>query len=132
MAGERDLDRLLLGLRPTLIAGEFVFMSFSESHYGDHSELEPIASMMEDEGLTLVVPRAKADERKLRYESVFSCITLSIHSSLDAVGLTAAFSGILAEQGISANVVAGYHHDHIFVPASLVEKALSAINRLSR
>jgi hypothetical protein len=119
-------------MSPVLMAGEFVFLSFSDAHYGDYSDLTPVASMIEGEGLTLVIPREKADERELRYDSVFRQITLSIHSSLEAVGLTASFSRALADCGVSSNVIAGYFHDHIFVPASLAEVALAAIEDLSR
>ena len=93
--------------------------------------MEPIAAVTEREGLTLVIPKSKADESGISYESVFRCITLTVHSSLDAVGLTAAFSSKLAEHGISANVVAGYFHDHIFVQRELAEKAIEAIGELT-
>ena len=78
---------------------------------GDHSEMEPIAAFSENEGLTLVVPKSKADSHGLGYGSAFKCITLKIHSSLEAVGLTAAISTKLTEYNVSANVIAGYYHD---------------------
>lgn len=130
--GENDLGKLLAAMSPTLVPGEFVFCSFENSVYGDHAELEPIAAFSEQEGLTLVIPRAKADHQKIGYESIFRCITLKVHSSLDAVGLTAAFSNKLTEHGISANVIAGYFHDHIFVQAELAEAAIEAISELTR
>ena len=131
MTGEKNLDKLLSAMSPALIAGEFVFCSFEKACYGDHSELDPIAAFTESEGLTLVIPKSKADEHGIKYESVFRCITLTVHSSLDAVGLTAAFSSKLAEHGISANVMAGYFHDHIFVQNKLAEKAIAAIGELT-
>jgi len=132
MSGEKNLDRLLRALSPELITGEFVFCSFEKARYGDHSDLEPIAAVSESEGLTLIIPKSKADEHHLKYGSVFKGITLDVHSSLDAVGLTAAFSRKLAEHGISANVIAGYFHDHIFVQNELAEKAIAALSELSR
>jgi hypothetical protein len=132
MIGEKSLSKLLPAMSPALIAGEFVFCSFEKARYGDHPDLEPIATVSENEGLTLVIPKSRADERKIEYESVFRCITLNVHSSLDAVGLTAAFSSKLTEHGISANVVAGYFHDHIFVQKKHAEKAIEAINELTR
>ena len=132
MIGEKILDKLLRAMSPTLIAGEFVFCSFAKARYGDHSDLDPIAAVTESEGLTLVIPKSKADQRGLEYESVFRGITLNVHSSLDAVGLTAALSRRLAEHGISANVIAGYFHDHIFVQNKLAEEAIATINELSR
>lgn len=130
MSGERSLDKLLASLSPVLIDGEFVFLTFADARYGDRAELDPVAAVSENEGLTLVVPRSKADEHGLEYESVFRRITLTVHSSLDAVGLTAAFASKLTEHGISANVVAGYFHDHIFVPCDEAEKAISALAEL--
>ena len=127
MNGESDLKTLLASMSPKLVDGEFVFCTFPDAGYGDHSELDPVAAIKESEGLALVLPRSKADDRSLPYESVFRQITLMIHSSLDAVGLTAAVASRLADHGISANVVAGYYHDHIFVPVEAAEQALGAL-----
>ncbi|MEM0912593.1 MAG: ACT domain-containing protein [Pseudomonadota bacterium] len=130
MVGETNLERLLKSMQPTLIEGEFVFISIANATYGDLSHLQPIAMFCEEEGMTLVVPKASAEKAGLPYESVFKCITLKIHSSLDAVGLTAAFSNRLASEGISANVFAGYYHDHIFVQQDNAEKALQALQSM--
>jgi hypothetical protein len=132
MPGERHLRNLLTNLSPELVAGEFVFCSFHNSSYGEHVDLEPIASVNESEGLTLVIPRSIAEDRGLSYETVFKGITLNAHSSLEAVGLTVAFAHKLAEHGIAANVLAGYYHDHIFVPREYAEKAMKALEELAR
>ncbi len=131
MAGEKDLEKLLGSMSPELLDGEYVFCTFQNAQYGDYSELEPIAGVKEAEGLTLIIPRILADKNQISYESVFKGITLTIHSSLDAVGLTAAFSGKLSEHGISANVVAGYYHDHLFVPSQQAERAMAALNEFA-
>ena len=132
MTGEHDLQTLLTNMSPDLIEGEFVFCCFKDKAYGDHEALQPIGAFIEDEGLTLIAPRGKADEQGVVYDSVFRCITLRVHSSLDAVGLTAALSAKLMEHGISANVVAGYHHDHIFVQRDCAQRALDALGELGR
>lgn len=132
MTGERNLEKLLKSMSPELINGEYVFCTFQNARYGDCGDLEPIASFSESEGLTLVIPKAKADEKNIEYESVFKKITLSVHSSLDAVGLTAAFSNKLAEHGISANVIAGYYHDHLFIQTEFTERAMEALDEFSR
>jgi hypothetical protein len=132
MLGEKNLDKLLSAMSPALMTGEFVFCSFENSRYGDHAELEPVAAVTENEGLTLVVPKSQADQHRLEYNSVFKGITLNVHSSLEAVGLTAAFSRKLTEHGISANVIAGFYHDHIFVQSELAESAITALNELTR
>ena len=130
MTGEIELKKLLATMSPALITGEFVFLTFENAGYGDHADLHPIAAFTEAEGLTLVIPKSEADSHALSYESVFKQITLRVHSSLDAVGLTAAFSQKLAEHGISANVIAGYFHDHIFVQIKDAQKAIAALSEL--
>ena len=132
MAGEKNLENLIKSMSPELIDREYVFCTFRDARYGDYSDLEPVAAISESEGLTLVVPKSRADEKNLAYESVFKEITLKIHSSLDAVGLTAAFSNKLTEHGISANVIAGYYHDHIFVQSESAESAMEALGDLAR
>jgi hypothetical protein len=127
MSGESDLRKLLASLQPRLLAGEYIFCSFPDANYGDHRELQPFAAIEEPEGLTLVVPRALADRANMSYDAVFRGITLSAHSDLEAVGLTAALSGRLADRGLSANVIAGYFHDHIFVQSRFAEQAMAAL-----
>jgi len=131
VTGETDLATMLSTLSPKLIDGDYVFCTFPDAAYGDHLELEPIASIHEREGLTLIVTQSRADQRGLTYASVFKGITLTVHSSLDAVGLTAAFSTKLTEHGISANVVAGFYHDHIFVQQEDAAKAMSALGEFA-
>jgi|TARA_B110000444_G_scaffold190809_1_gene180505 hypothetical protein len=130
MAGEEDLDTLLVLLEPSLLPGDFVFCTAANLKYGDFAELQPLASYQEEEGLTLVLAKQSADVAGLAYDSVFNCITLMVHSSLDAVGLTAAVSGKLAANGISSNVMAAYHHDHVFVPENKAQLALQLLAEL--
>lgn len=131
MPGETNLAILLASLRPRLAVGDFVFCSVPGARYGDHLELEPIACCMEPEGLTLVVPKKNADANNISYETVFKAITLQVHSSLNAVGLTAAVASKLTEHGISANVVAGYFHDHVLVQRDQAVNALAALADLA-
>ena len=131
MSGETDLQKLVAGLKPRLLAGEFVFVCLADARYGDYAELEPVASYREDEGLTLVVPRARALAAGLETSESLRAITLDIHSSLEAVGLTALIATALAERGISANVLAGYFHDHVYVPTRRADEALSALESLA-
>ncbi|MEM7358872.1 MAG: ACT domain-containing protein [Pseudomonadota bacterium] len=131
MSGEQDLKKLLASIEPQLLEADYVFCSFPNSKYGDHAELQPIASCLEEEGLSLVIPKQQADENDIVYESVFRGISLKVHSSLDAVGLTAAISASLTQRNISANVIAGYFHDHIFVQREFAESAMDALSELS-
>jgi len=127
LTGDTDLKKILATLSPALDSREYVFCTFRNSVYGDYAELKPIASFMETEGLTLVLEKSSADREGIDYQAVFKRITLNVHSSLQAVGLTAAVSSLLAEQGISANMIAAYCHDHIFVGAADAERALALL-----
>lgn len=128
MAGIKDLDILLSSIDPILDERSFVFCTFPEFHWDDVHQLNPIGFFHEKEGLTLIITQQEAIDKNIDYESVYKLISLNVHSSLDAVGLTAAFSAKLAEKNISANVVAAYYHDHIFVPEEKAEQALAAIS----
>lgn len=130
MAGETNLQRLLQSMNPELRDGAYVFVTLPTGQYGDHAHLCPIA-MFQEEALSLVIPQAAADQYGVAYESVFRCITLTVHSSLDAVGLTAAFATQLAQHGISANVIAAYYHDHIFVQAAEAQQAVALLQKLA-
>ncbi|MGI5466424.1 ACT domain-containing protein [Streptomyces sp. CA-132043] len=124
MAGESDLRTLLSGMRPELNAGRYVFTTVED---GVPSGVSPVATVAEDEGLTLVVRREEADAAGLAYEYVAGWITLRVHSALEAVGLTAAVSRELADAGLSCNVIAGFHHDHLFVPYEHAERAMTVL-----
>ena len=132
MAGETNLEILIATLEPHLHEGAFVFCTIPGGAYGDHAHLAPIAAVVEPEGLTLVLERGRAEEAGLAYQGVFGLITLGVHSSLEAVGLTAAVASRLAGLGISANVVAGYHHDHILVPLHRAEEAAAALRAMTK
>lgn len=126
MTGTVELDELLKTMSPEIQNGEYVFCTV-HGNYSDYSHLSPLASFVESEGLTLIVSVEVAEKAKLSYESRFKQITLTVHSSLNAVGLTAAIAAKLASYGISANVVAAYYHDHIFVQTEKAEEALLAL-----
>lgn len=131
MSGITDLPFLLASMEPTLSSGEFVFVSRSDAAYGNGVELSPVAAFAEDEGLTLVVPKGRANAHGEVYSGVFRGITLRVHSSLAAVGLTAAVANALTEHGISANVIAAYYHDHVFVPTERASDAVSVLTSLA-
>ncbi|MGA5499009.1 ACT domain-containing protein [Streptomyces cinereoruber] len=128
MNAERDLTRLLAGLRPELDPGRYVFTTVDGPA---PTGLAPVVTVAEPEGLTLVVRQEEADAASLPYDYVAGRITLRVHSALDAVGLTAAVARELADAGLSCNVVAGFHHDHLFVERARAEQALGLLNRLA-
>lgn len=131
MAGIKDLGTLVSQMQPRLTPGEFVFVTRPTGKYGDEAELEPIGAFLENEGLTLIVPKIRADSTGAMYEGVFRMITLQVNSSLEAVGLTAIVADTLAKQGICANFIAAFHHDHLFVPTLRAEQATAALQQLA-
>lgn len=128
MPGETNLQQLLKGMNPKLNKGEYVFVSLKD--VSKISREDTICEFKEAEGTTLVIEKSKADELKLQYHFVAAWITLEIHSALEAVGLTAAFSSELTRHNISCNVIAGYYHDHIFVKTTDAQKAIEVLNNL--
>lgn len=129
MAGEEDLGKLLASMQPVLQPGAFIFATFDG--HDVPAGLEPIGTFREEEGLTLILPAHDAIHPDIKASKPMRQITLMVHSSLDAVGLTAAFAAELSTHGISANVVAGYYHDHIFVADGDGERAVAALEALS-
>jgi hypothetical protein len=130
MAGEMDLETILQTLSPVLLDDHYVFCSVPKAKYGDLNSLCPLASVQEPEGLTLVVRAEDAKREQLETSGVFRCIRLEVHSSLESVGLTARVSVALASKGISANVLAGAHHDHVLVPQARALDALQTLRHL--
>lgn len=131
MSAISELEVLLKSMSPQIIEGNYVFCTV-KGPLSEYWHLDPIATFREQEGLTLVLLEQQAKAAQLQFDSVFSLITLTVHSSLEAVGLTAAFATKLASYGISANVIAGYYHDHIFVQSTLAEKALQALQEFTQ
>jgi hypothetical protein len=116
LGGERDLARLLEALHPTLFPDRYSFTAAAEPVLRD----DQFAIIREGEGLTLIRPDPSGE---------WARISLGVHSSLDAVGLTAELSSRLARAGISANIVAGLFHDHLFVPWDRRIEALECMLR---
>lgn len=113
-------------LAPELQPGTYVFCVDDGA-----SRVSPVATIREREGLTIVLPREGADEARLPYDLVLAWITLTAPTTLDQVGVTAAVSAALAEAGIACNVIAGFHHDHLFVPAHRGNEALAVLRELT-
>lgn len=129
MQGETNLSLLIKNMQPILNEGQYIFCNVASKKDLDFDKI--IHFFKEKEGFTIVVEKAYGDEKGYPYTSAFAWITLLVHSSLEAVGLTAAFSNALAEHQISCNVVAGFYHDHIFVQHKLAQKAVDVLRNLS-
>ncbi|MEM6858931.1 MAG: ACT domain-containing protein [Pseudomonadota bacterium] len=122
-----DLVAMLAGMKPTLHEGRYRFVTHGPDEDGIDLLHRTFAMVREEEGLTLVV-RARRDDP----EPLFAGITLAVHSALEGVGLTAAVSTALAEAGLPCNMIAGYHHDHLFVPWERREEALAILKALTQ
>ena len=125
-----DLSELLRTLRPVLNEGNYVFAVLP--HDADSGALEPLATFRENEGVTVVVEDERARLAGLRVLFRAAWITLTVHSDLQAVGLTAAVAGALRRANISCNIIAAAHHDHVFVPAESARAAIEALHILQR
>jgi uncharacterized protein len=130
MQGETNLSFLIKNMQPILNEGQYIFSTISNKENIDFDKI--ILFFKEKEGFTIIVEKEYADVKGYAYTSIFAWITLLIHSALDAVGLTAAFSNALAEHQISCNIVAGLYHDHIFVQQELGQKAVAVLQKLSQ
>jgi len=127
MAGETDLRRMLRGMNPELHPEPYGIV------VGTGAPVAGVFAMIaEAEGTTLVAAADVLRAAGFVLPEVWARISLRLHSDLAAVGLTAAFSTALAQQGISANVIAGYHHDHVLVQWDRRAAAMDALLGLAR
>ena len=131
MPGERNLATLLHNMKPEMQDGVFVFCSMPEDKEIP-AALKPVHIFREREGTTLVIRREEAEGAGLPYQFSSRLITLTVHSSLEAVGFLAAITARLAQAGISVNAVSGYYHDHLFVPDHRADEALRLLQDISK
>ncbi|RLJ59047.1 hypothetical protein BCF46_1189 [Litoreibacter meonggei] len=127
MAGETDLDALLQTLKPALVDGVFVFATVDAVPDG----LVPRMVFREAEGVTLILLREEAETLGLPYEFPSRMITLDVHSSLEAVGFMARISTALAAKNMGVNPVAGFYHDHLFVPENRADDAMDVLHNIA-
>lgn len=127
--GEKDLKTLLKSLKPILNNGEYVFCTLPD--LSKISSEEIICLFRESEGITIIITKELADKYELQYSYVARWITLQVHSSLSAVGLTATFAKAVMDENISCNVVAAFYHDHIFIDYKDSEKAMEVLSKLN-
>lgn len=130
MEGESNLDKLIRTLNPKHNPGDFVFCVIDDLSRLNLSEV--VMYFKEDEGDTVIIKKELADRLSLQYSFIAAWITLTVHSSLAAVGLTSAFSSALSARGISCNVVAAFCHDHIFVDKKDKNAAMDVLFELTR
>ena len=124
------LSDLLGHLSPELEKGLYVFCFLCDKKLSEIEKYGAICIFREENGWSLILPLSHAKTHQLSHDGVFCKITLRVHSSLHAIGLTKAVSAALAERGVGANIVAAFHHDHIFVPQEHAEKAIEVLTQL--
>ena len=129
MSGERDLITLLQSMKPEMQEGVFVFCTLPEGK-GIPANLKPVHIFHEREGTAFVVRREEAEAAGLPWQFASRLITLTVHSSLEAIGFLAAITAPLAEAGISVNAVSAFYHDHLFVPVERAEDALLLLQKM--
>jgi uncharacterized protein len=130
MSGEINLPALLKTMNPYLNEGDYVFCAVENLNNTGLSDI--LFHFKEKKAVTIVLKKEYADKMNLSYSYVAAWITLTVHSSLEAVGLTAAFSVALAKNNISCNTVAAFYHDHIFVDKKDAERAMKVLIDLSK
>jgi hypothetical protein len=116
----RDGTAMVRAMRPERVPGAFAFVSMTAE------AAAPLMSrargvFVEEEGVSLLLPVAEDAS------DAMAQITLQVHSALDGVGLTAAVAGALAAEGIPCNMIAATHHDHVFVPVALADRAVAVL-----
>jgi uncharacterized protein len=131
MPGEGNLNTLLQNMMPEMHEGVFVFCSISEDKEIP-TTLRPVHIFREREGTAFIIRREEAEAAGLPYQFASRLITLTVHSSLEAVGFLAAITGRLAGAGISVNAVSAFHHDHLFVPEHRADEALRHLQNMSK
>jgi hypothetical protein len=128
MSGETHLPSILATLDLDVRPGTYFVLTRRTPDAA--ADAVAAARITEAEGITYVVPEGFARAQGERPGFVAAWLSLRVHSALNAVGVTAAVSGVLAERGIACNVLAGFHHDHLLVPAARRDDAIAAIRSL--
>jgi hypothetical protein len=128
MSGITDLNQTLKSLKVTCDNIEYGFASIADE--SRISRKEVLATFYEDGQLAIIAPQSYLKQQEIEYEGPYAKLTIDIHTSLELVGLTAVMATKLAENGISANVVGAFYHDHVFVQYALKDKATALLKDL--
>lgn len=130
MSGELNLDTLLKTMDATLVDGTYVFATLAPDAIPP--TITPRMIFAEAEGITLILLREEAEAHTIAYEFPSRMITLNVHSSLEAVGFMARIATELAKHKMGVNPVAGFHHDHLFVPEGREQDAIRILKDIAR
>jgi hypothetical protein len=130
MVGIKDIELLVKNLNPTLHKVEWVFCTSKDPIPIGQKEI--MCLFKEPEGYSYILPKSTAISNQMTFEGTFAMITLNVQSSLQSIGLTALVSKALSAALISCNVVAAFHHDHLFVPYADRKVAIKVLKDLSK
>ncbi len=122
-----DRQAMIRGMAPLRRPGVWIFCTTNQADLAANTLADALATFAEEEGISLILPEATARDLGFPVDNPQACLTLSVHSALDGVGLTAAVVGVLADHGISCNMVAAFHHDHVFVPVDQADRAIALL-----
>ena len=128
----KSASEMISGMQPYLQSEVYVFVTKPHPCAVERYLEQALCIFEEDEGVSMIMSVANAESRGFAVDQRMRCITLKVFSSLEGVGLTAAVSGALAEAGIACNVVAAFHHDHLFAPEDRAEQAMDVLTALQR
>lgn len=127
--GAEDLAAMLATMSVSRRPGAYTIVSVVDrAELPDDLTFE--ALVREDEGWTVVCNADDARRCGFVFDYVAAWLTLDVHSSLDAVGLTAAISQALASHGMSCNVIAAAFHDHLLVALDEADRAIEVLEDL--
>jgi hypothetical protein len=126
----RTASQMISGMTPVLQPGVFVFITTRDRDLVAALFSQAISIFREDEGVSMLIPIELAEKSRLNVDQPMRCITLNVYSSLEGVGLTAAVSSALGDNGIPCNMVAAFHHDHVFLPSGLCDRAMEVLTAL--
>ncbi|QFT92625.1 ACT domain protein [Roseovarius sp. THAF9] len=128
----RDTQGMIKGMAPVRDPETWHFCTTDDRELAARARPHALAVFGEEDGTSLILPDEVARDLGFAVEMPMSRITLSVHSALDGVGLTAAVATALAGALIPCNVVAAYHHDHVFVPEELAEDAVAVLRDVAQ
>jgi uncharacterized protein len=128
MVGQTNLLRVLKSLTVLCDNVEYGFATIKDKPATIDNQI--LGTFREAEGITIIATKEYLKRNKIEYQGPYAKLTIKAHTSLDLVGLTAVLATKLAEEKISANVVAAYFHDHIFVQFELCQKSIEILDNL--
>ncbi|MBV1691521.1 ACT domain-containing protein [Novosphingobium sp. G106] len=126
----RSGQAMVAGMDPVLDDIDYLFCSGLSDEQVAKARDAALGWFAEDEGVSFILQAGRAGTLGFATEPLMRRIVLTVHSALDGVGLTAAVASALADAGIACNMVAAYHHDHVFVPAVDADRALAILQQL--